>query len=163
MVDKGKVLLPPEYEESVFLEIEDTLVTVERVKWAALALFDDFPADLFASFLLGVTEKETINVEFVAFASCHPVIARSLQLEQVVTLFLIPHVNSEKKRSLNHTLGQSMQGMRSSTHSRRLLVPRRASERISRTSGKTFASRTTGKVTEEAASEEDSVVTQSLL
>lgn len=52
------------------------------------------------SFIFGVSDKEFIYVEFVRFVTCHPKIEATYNLGQTVTLFLVPHVDSDKKRAI---------------------------------------------------------------
>lgn len=92
-------MLPPSFTESVFFTIPTTY-TVEKVKQTALNFIEDFPSELFTSFLFGVTEKEPIYVEFVRFATCHPKIEQTYLLGQTVTLYLLLHVDSDKTRDI---------------------------------------------------------------
>lgn len=106
-----QVLLPPEYAESVFFFVPLSY-SVEKVKKEALHSIEDFPEEYTSSFLLGVSLSEILYVEFVNFFSSHQKIEHMHKLGQPITVYLIPYVDSHKKRTFDKLDFQKKKGAR---------------------------------------------------
>lgn len=95
--------MPPDFTESVFCTVP-THYSVEKVKQEALQYIEDFPKDYTSSFLLGVSPTEILFVEFVNFVKCHSHIENLYHLGQTITIYLVPYVDSHKKRKFDQLL-----------------------------------------------------------